>query len=326
MLVVARIRQGLWARLYGMDAIHTYESLAAERFGVLRAASHAGFVSAPVTTSEAVGTFAFSEVADQKSSALLVEVSSTVDGPEAILLAIGAFVVYAIFAAALVRASVVDVRTRLVPQASLVVGIIVWAVAAVFGVVLGRCPFVFAYGHAGLTWVGEGFIGGLIAGGFSLLCGALLEARSGRMALGGGDVKLLFVVGLYLGPGGGLVAMGLSSLLALTGQALVAAVVVLTTPHSRRQAQDVLPCNRAAAKALACLKVSHASGLFNTSDGPGGPDCACGDETADTSGAAARTVSLNNVSPSSEFLATTFPFVPFITGATLITVILLVAG
>ena len=61
------------------------------------------------------------------------------------------------------------------------------------------------------------------------------------MALGGGDIKLFFVVGLYLGPAGGLAVLGLSSVLAVMWQMCIAtgsAVAVLCA--QRRKSSDSL--------------------------------------------------------------------------------------
>ena len=140
---------------------------------------------------------------------------------------------YTVFAAALIWAAVVDVRTRLVPQASLITGLVMWVIAVIAGLVWDACPFLFAFGRDGAAWLGESIVGGLLSGGLSLLCAVILERRSGRMALGGGDVKLFFVVGLYLGPAGGLLALGLSSVLAVVWQVCIAVGSVIAALHAQ---------------------------------------------------------------------------------------------
>ena len=64
-------------------------------------------------------------------------------------------------------------------------------------------------------------MGALLLGGVPLVTAVLLEAASHQRAVGGGDIKLLAAVGLYLGPGRGVVCV-----LASCVAALVLAVVL----------------------------------------------------------------------------------------------------
>lgn len=126
---------------------------------------------------------------------------------------------YATLLVAFFHASVIDVKTRIVPASSLVGAFGAWAAAVLSGVAMGACPFVFSLGSAHpSSWVAESLAGGFLAGGISLASALVLERRSGDVALGGGDVKLLFVAGLYLGPSGGLAMLGAACMIALVFQ------------------------------------------------------------------------------------------------------------
>lgn len=61
----------------------------------------------------------------------------------------------------------------------------------------------------------QGVIGGAIYGGGMLALSLLLDFALGRESLGGGDVKLLFVLGLFLGPWKGLLMLILACLFGL---------------------------------------------------------------------------------------------------------------
>ncbi len=128
---------------------------------------------------------------------------------------------YAGLTAALVYASVVDVRTRFVPLSSFLAGLATWCFAAFGGLVLDVCPFAFAFGEHGATWLFGCIAGGVATAAFAFACSLAAGLIAREQALGGGDVKLLFVVGLYLGPAGGVAALGAASLLALLWRAMV---------------------------------------------------------------------------------------------------------
>lgn len=79
---------------------------------------------------------------------------------------------------------------------SLLAGAAPEAAASVFGVGSLFAPLVGAGWIAGLV---DGLAGGLLVGGGILLFSLVFDAVTGKTSLGGGDVKLLFVVGLFLG-------------------------------------------------------------------------------------------------------------------------------
>lgn len=94
-------------------------------------------------------------------------------------------VAFAVFVAVLVLAAVWDLRTLRIPNQLIVIAAFAW--------LLAPTP--------------EGVIGAVALGGGVLAFALVYERVTGRFALGGGDIKLIFVVGLYLGLGRGLWAL-----------------------------------------------------------------------------------------------------------------------
>ncbi len=92
---------------------------------------------------------------------------------------------YAPFAVALLVLCVIDLEHRLLPDAITYPGIVLGLVLAL---VLPQPGFLAALS------------GALLGGGFFYLTGWLYERISGKRGLGGGDVKLLALIGAFLGP------------------------------------------------------------------------------------------------------------------------------
>lgn len=104
------------------------------------------------------------------------------------------------------------------------------AVSSVFGVGSLFAPLVGAGWLAGLL---DGLAGGLLVGGGILLFSLVFDAVTGKTSLGGGDVKLLFAVGLFLGA-----ALSLLNL-------LVACVLGLVFAAFRLRRAPSTPCGKA---------------------------------------------------------------------------------
>jgi leader peptidase (prepilin peptidase)/N-methyltransferase len=66
-------------------------------------------------------------------------------------------------------------------------------------------------------------LSGILAGGFLLAVSLILDRVLGKESLGGGDIKLLAVTGLYLGPVGTLFALMISCILGLMLRGAVSA-------------------------------------------------------------------------------------------------------
>lgn len=100
--------------------------------------------------------------------------------------------------------SLVDLDSYIIPNGFIVAGIAVWVLSAPFcalpeeGVALGSL-FANLPGSPVSSVFADGLLGALCVGGGLLLFSIAFEALTGKVGLGGGDIKLLFMVGLYLG-------------------------------------------------------------------------------------------------------------------------------
>lgn len=61
----------------------------------------------------------------------------------------------------------------------------------------------------------QSLIGGIVIGGGMLLISLVFDKVSGKESLGGGDVKLFFIAGLFLGAANGLLCIILSCIIGL---------------------------------------------------------------------------------------------------------------
>ncbi|MDO4502439.1 MAG: prepilin peptidase [Coriobacteriia bacterium] len=125
-------------------------------------------------------------------------------------------VAYCALAVLLLGLSLVDLDTMTIPNGFVIAGIVVWllqvvATAAIvltggeaMALSLGERPVIltasFFAGFGDLAaLVLDGLVGGVCMGGGILAFSLLFDKITGKQSLGGGDVKLLFVVGLFLG-------------------------------------------------------------------------------------------------------------------------------
>lgn len=131
---------------------------------------------------------------------------------------------YVLLASVLCAITLIDFATYTIPNKLVVAGIAVWAATVWFMGVpsQGFGPgtlFAETFGAGFLAVLVDGLVGGIAIGGGVLLFSLVFGAVTNRESLGGGDVKLLFVTGLYLGA-----ALGLLALLLACGIALVLAL------------------------------------------------------------------------------------------------------
>ena len=127
-------------------------------------------------------------------------------------------VIYLLFAALLVTAAVIDLRTLRIPNV-LIVGLgalwLVWRVALACGGMIAGTDFLTSFlapdpfKHVSFA---NGIIGSIALGGGLLVVTAVYEAVSKKRAMGGGDIKLMAAAGLFLGWQNTLLAMFLGIL------------------------------------------------------------------------------------------------------------------
>lgn len=120
---------------------------------------------------------------------------------------------YAALACILCGITLVDYDTRTIPNGFIVAGVVVWLVTVWFMYVpVGRFAqgtlFVETFGYGFLAVLVDGLLAAFAIGGGMLALSVLFDKLTGKRSLGGGDVKLFFMVSLFLG-----VAMGLFNLL-----------------------------------------------------------------------------------------------------------------
>lgn len=129
--------------------------------------------------------------------------------------------VYAVLVCVLAGAALVDLDTFTIPNGFIVTGVLLWLVSIWFM----RVPPGGAFGTGsmfvpllGPGWPSvalDGLLGAVVAGGGLLLFSSVFDAVTGRRSLGGGDVKLLFMVGLFLGLAGSLLVILVACVLGL---------------------------------------------------------------------------------------------------------------
>ena len=125
---------------------------------------------------------------------------------------------FALFLVLLVWASAIDLRERRIPNKLVVAMVVLWLASrvllAVMAIVcsagafsvdaqMGDAPSAAAFATMGIFPFGltliDGLAGALVLGGGSLAVSIAFERFAQRPSMGGGDIKLLAVVGLFLG-------------------------------------------------------------------------------------------------------------------------------
>jgi leader peptidase (prepilin peptidase)/N-methyltransferase len=106
-------------------------------------------------------------------------------------------------ASILLGLSLVDLASYEIPDGFIIAGIVWWAVCL---------PFM-----GGSIWslVKDGLLGGLVIAGGMLAFSLLFDKITGKDSMGGGDIKLYFMVSLYLGLAQGFLNLILSCIVGL---------------------------------------------------------------------------------------------------------------
>lgn len=127
---------------------------------------------------------------------------------------------YAALACILCGVALVDFDTYTIPNGFILAGIAVWAATVWFMAPPAQefgpgSTFAAQFGGGFLPVLVDGLVGGVALGGGVLALSLLFEWVTKRESLGGGDVKLLFVAGLFLGAPLGLFALLFACILGL---------------------------------------------------------------------------------------------------------------
>ncbi len=122
-------------------------------------------------------------------------------------------ITYIVFLALIILAAVLDVQTLRIPNALVIILAALWAAwriaLGVANVVIGA-DFVtglMAPAPPVELSFADGIIGAVVLGGGLLLVTVIYEAITKKHAMGGGDIKLFAVVGLFVGLEGGIIAL-----------------------------------------------------------------------------------------------------------------------
>lgn len=238
-------------------------------------------------------------------------------------------VAYMLLLAGLVAVSVIDARTRRIPNA--LVGLIgllwlAWRLVLGFaGKYMGLgfwatlfSPAPMVLGRWGVPIVGvslsEGLIGAVVLGGGLLVLSALYEFVFRKESFGGGDIKLMAVLGLFLGWERGLICILIACVLGVAYMGIRTLVAKRRAFDGALAADEVLAvegnaCGEAVAGVL--LKPADKGGdSRGTATVPSdkavvadNPEPSLGDAVA----------SVKGCPPRHSFLGETMPFAPFIT-------------
>ena len=158
------------------------------------------------------------------------------------------WVAFAALFAVLETAALTDLSTRTIPNVLVGAVVVVW-VAYQIAMAAAGFPFV-------LPLVAKGLIGALVTGGFVLVASLAFEKITGKQSLGGGDIKLLFAVGLFLGWADGLFCVVIAYIIGLT-------YALLRRDKKQESAvQGTIPFGPAIGLATMCLLALYGPLLF----------------------------------------------------------------
>jgi leader peptidase (prepilin peptidase)/N-methyltransferase len=142
-----------------------------------------------------------------------------------------AFLVSVIFVAALIVISFIDLAVRIVPDVISLPGIVAGLLFSVIGRYLIHDPFDLVPSPL------SALLGALIGGGFLLALAWAYEAFTGVEGMGGGDIKLLAMIGAFLGWPSIPVTLFLSSL----GGSIIGITAMLIKGVGRKYALPFAP-------------------------------------------------------------------------------------
>lgn len=125
---------------------------------------------------------------------------------------------FALFLVLLAWASAIDLRERRIPNKLVAAMAVLWLAVRVLLAAMAAACSAASFGSGAQMWyaalvasatmmrmipfglmLGDGLVGALVLGGGSLAVSIAFERLAQRPSMGGGDIKLLAVVGLFLG-------------------------------------------------------------------------------------------------------------------------------
>lgn len=125
---------------------------------------------------------------------------------------------FALFLVLLAWASAIDLRERRIPNKLVASMVVLWFAVRVLLAAMAAACCAAGFGSGAQMWyaasaasvatirvspfgltLGDGLVGALVLGGGSLAVSIAFERLAQRPSMGGGDIKLLAVVGLFLG-------------------------------------------------------------------------------------------------------------------------------
>jgi leader peptidase (prepilin peptidase) / N-methyltransferase len=110
--------------------------------------------------------------------------------------------VYCLFGCMLAGIALTDLETYTVPNGFILATLLIWLAGSLFLSVDAGSLAAWLYtltGSSLLATLGDGLIGALVVSLVLLLLALICDRILGRPSLGGGDIKLVFACGLYLG-------------------------------------------------------------------------------------------------------------------------------
>lgn len=119
-----------------------------------------------------------------------------------------AFVQFGILACLLLTIALIDYRIWIIPDGLLVIGLLCYI------------PFGFLYEQSIWSWLIQGLLGGCSVAVPLFLFVGIADRVMQQETMGGGDLKLFFLLGVYLGPLQTVLALFLSCLIGLLAQLL----------------------------------------------------------------------------------------------------------
>lgn len=146
---------------------------------------------------------------------------------------------FALFLVLLAWASAIDLRERRIPNKLVAAMAVLWLAVRVLLAAMAAACCAAGFGSGAQMWyaasaasvatirvspfgltLGDGLVGALVLGGGSLAVSIAFERLAQRPSMGGGDIKLLAVVGLFLGWERGLWCLFAACLVVLVMQAV----------------------------------------------------------------------------------------------------------